>query len=255
MPEHDSVSTNNNPTKKQLKILIMDDDAQIRNLVSTVLKEEGHEIELAETSDEVLKKLGYSKYDLLILDVNMPGMNGYKLSEKLSKNIINRPKILIFTVRDILREQVQFMVSGADAIIQKGVSIDKLTETINNLFFIKTEKKTSPLPAPPDVIIKKEQSQENKNNEHDSTWRNFGASYKLESNIRECEKKILAVENFTEQRNRKYEQFIRDLLFEKQKTEKKFSEFKKLQTKLKTVQTWLYILFAISIFAILKSFL
>ena len=68
MPEHDSVSTNNNPTRNKLKILIVDDDAQIRNLVSTVLKEEGHKIEIAKDSNEVLKKLGYWKYDLLIID-------------------------------------------------------------------------------------------------------------------------------------------------------------------------------------------
>ncbi len=254
MQKHYPISTNNNPQKKHLKILVVDNDAQIRNLLSNVLEEEGHKIEIAENSNEVLKKLAYSKYDILILNVNMPDMDGYRLSERLSKNILNRPKILIFTGRDILKEQVQFIVSGADAIIQKGVSIDKLTETIHNLFSIETKKKPiSPQESLP--VLKREPGQNSKNAFPKSTWHNKEISYDLQSEVKACEQKISSVEKLVNQRNQKYEQFIRDLLFEKQKTEKNFSELKVLKVKFKHMEKWLYALFAISLIALIKSFL
>jgi DNA-binding response OmpR family regulator len=90
---------------RPLRILSSDDDESIRALLFSLLTEHGHEVEFAKSSDEVFKNLGRAKYDLLILDVNTPGMNGYKVSEKISTNIINRPKILIFTARDIKAEE------------------------------------------------------------------------------------------------------------------------------------------------------
>lgn len=107
---------------RKLRILSSDDDEGIRALLFSLLTENGHEVEFARCSDEIFKNLGRTKYDLLILDVNTPGINGYKVAEKISENITNRPKILIFTARDIKTEELQFVLSGADAIVQKGAS-------------------------------------------------------------------------------------------------------------------------------------
>ena len=125
--------TRTEPRKKVFKILSCDDESHIKEFLWNLLSEEGHVVDFAKDGEEVFKRLGKTKYDLVILDVNMPKMNGYKVSAKICKNIQNRPKILIFTGRDLEKEKLQFVYSDADAILQKGSPIDSIIETIHNL--------------------------------------------------------------------------------------------------------------------------
>lgn len=123
-----------------LKILSTDDDSNIRALLWHMLTDAGHTVEFAKDGEEVFSRLAAKNYDLVILDVNMPKMNGYKVSELLHKRLHNPPKVIIFTGRDIEKERLQFMCSEADAILNKGTGNDKLIQTIENLFSEEPEK-------------------------------------------------------------------------------------------------------------------
>lgn len=125
---------------KNLRILSTDDDPAIRTLLWNLLSEEGHYLEFAKDGLEVFKRLKSAKYDLLILDVNMPGMNGYKVAEKLTAGGGLRPKILLFTGRDTDAEKFQFVCSGADAILRKGSPLELITETIYDIVYAKAVK-------------------------------------------------------------------------------------------------------------------
>lgn len=139
----------------RLNILSTDDDSNMRALLWHMLSEEGHSVEFAKDGEEVFKRLAAKKYDLIILDVNMPRMNGYKVSKLLHEKLPNPPKVIIFTGRDLEQEKLQFVCSDADAILNKGVGNDKLIQTIEKLFGGKPEAAAkapvlfTPEPPPP----------------------------------------------------------------------------------------------------------
>jgi CheY-like chemotaxis protein len=144
--------------KLSLNILSTDDNSNIRELLWHILTDAGHMVEFAKDGEEVFARLAVKKYDLVILDVNMPKMNGYRVSEVLHKKLTNPPKVMIFTGRDPEKERLQFACSEADVILSKGIDNDKLIETIEGLFHEKPEEalkaKESFIPEPPPPVLK-----------------------------------------------------------------------------------------------------
>lgn len=142
----------------RLDILSTDDDYNIRSLLWNMLGDAGHNVDFAKDGEEVFKRLAAKKYDLVILDVNMPKMNGYKVSELMHEKLRNPPKVIIFTGRDLEQEKLQFVCSDADAILNKGTGNDKLIETIEGLFSGKpaaqqpaAPPQLTPEPQPPGI--------------------------------------------------------------------------------------------------------
>ena len=66
-----------------MKILLVDDDAFLRDMYATKFCELGHTIDSADTAENALLKLDESKYDAVLMDVIMPGMNGIELLKKI----------------------------------------------------------------------------------------------------------------------------------------------------------------------------
>ena len=71
----------------KLHILVVDDDDRIRSLLKDYLNENKFIVSTAENSEEAKKKLDYLKFDIVILDVMMPGQSGYELTEEIKKKI------------------------------------------------------------------------------------------------------------------------------------------------------------------------
>jgi len=130
-----------------LSILSTDDDSGIRALLWSLLNDAGHNVDFAKDGEEVFRRLAEKRYDLVILDVNMPKMNGYKVSEVLHDKLPHPPKVMIFTGREIEKERLQFVCSGADAILNKGVGNAKLLETIEGLFAERAAPPAEPEPV------------------------------------------------------------------------------------------------------------
>lgn len=119
---------------KQLHIISTEDDSLIRRILAELVTPEGHEIQFARNSDDLFSLLVKRAWDLIILDVNVPGMNGYQIAREICARYGDkRPKILIFTGRNTKAEQGLAAVSGADAILEKGCPLPLLVETINRL--------------------------------------------------------------------------------------------------------------------------
>ncbi len=68
-----------------MKILLVDDDAFLRDMYATKFREEGHEIRVAETGTEALDIMRGDTFDVVLMDVIMPGMTGVELLEQISK--------------------------------------------------------------------------------------------------------------------------------------------------------------------------
>lgn len=79
------------------RILVIDDDVAIRVLLQAVLKRMNLEVDLAEDGQDGLARLDEQRYDLILLDLMMPRMNGYEFIDQVSKNSTVRPHIIVFT--------------------------------------------------------------------------------------------------------------------------------------------------------------
>ena len=231
---------------RRLKILSSDDDEGIRAMLYSLLTEQGHEIEFARDSDEVFKNLGRTRYDLLILDVNTPGLNGYKVAEKISNNIVNRPKLLIFTARDIKSEELQFVSSGADAVISKGEPCDNILKAVDDLFAQQITSDGGTAVAAGELPDLQERS---------CAAVAEVKIIKLQEDIQCCFSKITRLEDLVATKNMRYEEFIRELLREKQRTEKNYLEFKRIEGDVANLKNWGYAVTAGSALAILRAFL
>ncbi|MBP7796505.1 MAG: response regulator [Elusimicrobiales bacterium] len=127
--------------ENKLKILIADDDADISELLSNFLASKGHSCDVVNNGKDAILKVRNNEYDLLLLDVIMPYMDGYHVAYEITNNLENPPIIIILTSRDIQFEKPIAKMSGAYDIIQKPFKLDMLISVIENAFKSKDKNK------------------------------------------------------------------------------------------------------------------
>jgi len=110
------------------RILVVDDDPQIRRVMRTTLAGEGYEVEDARSGEETLEKLRADRYDLMLLDINMPGMGGLETCRQV--RAASDMAIVMLTVRNTEQDKVQALDAGADDFITKPFSTPELLARI-----------------------------------------------------------------------------------------------------------------------------
>jgi len=106
------------------KILIVDDDSSIAEILEFNLRNEGFEIEIASSAEDALLK-NLINFDLILLDVMMGGMSGYKMAEQIRKADINTP-IIFLTAKDTENDMLTGFSVGGDDYISKPFSIKEI---------------------------------------------------------------------------------------------------------------------------------
>ena len=106
------------------KILLVDDDPNIRQLVNLYLVKEGFEVEMAERGDEALKKVLASPPNLMLLDVMLPGMDGWQVLRETRKT--SNVPIIMLTAKDETFDKVLGLELGADDYIAKPFDMKEL---------------------------------------------------------------------------------------------------------------------------------
>ncbi len=81
------------------KILVVDDELDIRMVLEEILRGQDFDVETAENGEEALKKLERNSYDLMVLDIMMPVMDGYQLLENLSDEIKAKMPVIMLTAK------------------------------------------------------------------------------------------------------------------------------------------------------------
>lgn len=112
------------------KILIVDDDAEIRKVISIYLENEGFQIYKAENGQEALKIIEENEVDLVLLDIMMPGMNGLEVCMKIREN--NVMPIIFLSAKSEDMDKIQGLTSGADDYITKPFSAMELIARIKS---------------------------------------------------------------------------------------------------------------------------
>tara|TARA_Y100001958_G_C21162977_1_gene496435 strand:- start:238 stop:912 length:675 start_codon:yes stop_codon:yes gene_type:complete len=112
-------------------ILVVDDDNRIRSLLKEYLDDNNFLVSTAKDSNEAKTKLGHFKFDLIVLDVMMPGQNGYELTKEIKAK--DSPPIILLTAKGEVENRIKGLEFGADDYIGKPFEPKELLLRINNI--------------------------------------------------------------------------------------------------------------------------
>jgi two-component system KDP operon response regulator KdpE len=115
--------------KNEGRLLVVDDERGIRYTLSTTLGTLGFDVEEAATGEEALVMARRSRYDAVLMDINMPGMGGMNACREI-KNISPGLSVLMLSVRDNQDDKVDALECGADDYITKPFHMRELTARI-----------------------------------------------------------------------------------------------------------------------------
>jgi len=111
------------------RILVVDDEPQIRRVMKATLTGNGYEVYDAQTGEQALEQIRKAKIDLVLLDMNMPGMGGIETCRELRSGSED-VAIIMLTVRNTERDKVEALDAGADDFVTKPFSMPELLARI-----------------------------------------------------------------------------------------------------------------------------
>jgi CheY-like chemotaxis protein len=113
------------------KILVVDDDPEILNVLRHTFEALGHQVKICDHGNEVMEALYDYKPDLLVLDVMLPGIDGYSLTDQISDNAdFNKLPIIILSALEPSRAMFQ-RFAQVRAFLTKPINMDDMTEAVN----------------------------------------------------------------------------------------------------------------------------
>ena len=121
-------------TVKPASILITDDESNIRLMVRTALQSDGYLVREASNGNEALRAIELQSPDLLVLDMNMPGMDGMAVLERLKKlAVVNRPRVMVLTAYASIATAVRATQLGAADFLEKPITPTELRQAVRTI--------------------------------------------------------------------------------------------------------------------------
>ncbi len=114
---------------RHAKILIVDDDENIRNTMKTILEDEGYIVDLAATGSEAVQKTKNAAYNVALLDIRLPDMEGVELL-KLIKETVPRTRKIMVTGYPSMQNAISALNKNADAYLIKPIDIENLLSIV-----------------------------------------------------------------------------------------------------------------------------
>lgn len=125
---------------KQSKILIVDDDENIRNTMKAILEDEGYLVDTAESGGEAVQKTQKTNYNIALLDIRLPDMEGVELL-KLIKEGVPRTRKIMVTGYPSMQNAIAALNKNADAYLIKPVDIENLLSAVKNQLQLQESEK------------------------------------------------------------------------------------------------------------------
>lgn len=123
------------------RILIADDNPEIRQLLTTILQDEGHKVSAADDGRQALEMILAQAPDVLVLDIMMPSLDGYGvLKEMKSAGMRDSVKVLVLTAKTQEADWVRGFKLGADQYLTKPFDVDEFVEAVNGLIAMSKEQ-------------------------------------------------------------------------------------------------------------------
>jgi two-component system OmpR family response regulator len=115
-----------------MRVLIVEDELKLARLLRKGLQEDGHAVDLAETGEDALWMAGSTPYDAILLDVMLPGIDGFETCRRLREDDVWAP-ILMLTARDAVADRVSGLDGGADDYLTKPFAFPELKARLRSL--------------------------------------------------------------------------------------------------------------------------
>ncbi|MCD6240218.1 response regulator [Candidatus Bathyarchaeota archaeon] len=122
------------------RILIVDDDESIREVLTSILTDEGYIVDAVDTGEKAIKATHEKFYNLVLIDIRLPDIEGTKLLTELKDTVPKMRKIII-TGYPTLQNAIEAVNKGADAYIVKPINMDEALKTIREQLQKQAEEK------------------------------------------------------------------------------------------------------------------
>lgn len=117
-----------------LKILIVDDELIVRRSLSKVLITKGHDVEVVATAEAAINKLQNNDYNLIILDVKLPGLSGIELYKSLEETRPSLVRRVVFITGDVIgQDTLDFFSESKVSYLTKPFHIEDVEKAIRNV--------------------------------------------------------------------------------------------------------------------------
>ena len=118
-----------------MRILLVDDEADLVDAIARGLRRNGYAVDMALNGEEALAKASWIPYDLICLDITMPGMDGFEVCRSLRESPPEgvAPRILMLTARDTVEERIRGLDVGADDYLVKPFAFAELLARLRAL--------------------------------------------------------------------------------------------------------------------------
>jgi PAS domain S-box-containing protein len=122
--------------KRKAKILVIEDEENVRDLLSSILIKGGHEVETAISGTQGIEIFRKKKFDLVFSDLGMPGLSGWQVAEKV-KSINGRVPVVLITGWDIKQEESEMKNSYVDLIVHKPFKVDQVLNVVQESMILR----------------------------------------------------------------------------------------------------------------------
>lgn len=133
-----------------MRILVVEDEPRLLHNLAKALREEGYAVDTADAGDDGLYKAEASNYDAMILDVMLPGLDGWQVLERLRKQ--KQTPVLMLTARDAVKDIRQGLDTGADDYLVKPFDLGELLSRVRALIR-RSAGQTKPVIELGDIVI------------------------------------------------------------------------------------------------------
>jgi DNA-binding response OmpR family regulator len=118
-----------------MRLLVVDDEIDLADAIARGLRREGYAVDVAHDGDEALDKIRVNAYDLICLDLTMPGLDGREVCRSVRDDeaIEPQPRVLMLTARDSLDDRVAGLDDGADDYLVKPFAYPELSARVRSL--------------------------------------------------------------------------------------------------------------------------
>jgi len=114
-----------------MRVLVVEDEPDLLGSLSKALREDGYAVDTAPDGDDGLYKAENYDYDAIVLDIMLPGIDGWELLRRLRKT--KKTPVLLLTARDAVRDRVRGLDTGADDYLVKPFELDELLARLRAL--------------------------------------------------------------------------------------------------------------------------